>query len=112
MTAPHLTRSLVLEAPVRAPDGAGGYAESWAALGALWAEVVPGSGRDVAGQEVTLASVAYRVTVRGAVQGAASRPKPGQRFRDGARLFAILAVSERDPAGQYLLCFTREEVPA
>lgn len=112
MSAPHLTRSLVLEAPVRTPDGAGGYAKTWAVLGALWAEVVPGGGRDVAGQEVTLASVAYRVTVRGAVQGAPSRPKPGQRFRDGARLFTILAVTERDPAAQFLVCFTREEVPA
>ncbi|MDT8856317.1 head-tail adaptor protein [Paracoccaceae bacterium Fryx2] len=108
----HLSRALVLEGAVRVPDGAGGFAESWVALGTLWAEVVPGAGREVAGEEVTLASVPYRITVRGAPQGAASRPLPEQRFRDGARVFAILAVTERDPGGQYLLCFAREEVPA
>lgn len=112
MSAPLLTRPLVLEAPARGADGAGGYVEGWQALGTLWAEVLPGTGREVAGAEVVLSSVAYRIVVRGAAQGAASRPKPGQRFRDGARLFPILAVTERDGAGRYLICFAREEVPA
>lgn len=107
-----LGRALVLEGQVRVADGAGGYAESWAPLGTLWAEVVPGSGRDVAGEEVTLASVPYRITVRAAPFGAASRPVAGQRFREGGRVFAILAVSERDPGGRYLTCFSREEGPA
>lgn len=112
MKRPVLSRALLLEGPQQIADGAGGYAETWVALGALWAEVVAGSGRDVAGQEVALASVPYRITVRGAPQAAPSRPKPEQRFRDGARIFHILAVSERDPGGQYLVCFAREEEPA
>lgn len=111
MKAPDLNRALVLEGAVRVSDGAGGYAESWAALGTLWAAVLPGSGRDVPGEEVTLASVPYRIVVRGAPHGTVSRPKPEQRFREGARLFTILAVTERDPVGRYLTCFAREEVP-
>ncbi len=106
-----LTRPLVLEGQGRVADGAGGFSESWTALGTLWADVVPGSGRDLAGVEVTLAAVPLRITVRGAPVGSAARPAPGQRFRDGARVFAILAVTERDPDGQYLTCFAREEVP-
>ncbi len=106
-----LSRALVLEAPQRVADGAGGFAETWVALGTLWAEVVPGAGRDAAGEEVTLASVPCRITVRGAPFGAPSRPVAGQRFRDGARLFAVLAVTEQDAAGQYLTCFAREEGP-
>jgi head-tail adaptor len=106
-----LSRALVLEGTQRVADGAGGFAETWTALGTLWAEVVAGSGRDAAGEDVTLASVPYRITVRGAPFGAPSRPVPGQRFRDGARLFAVLAVTERDAAGQYLTCFAREEGP-
>jgi len=35
MSAPVLSRRLVLEAPVRVPDGAGGVIESWASLGTL-----------------------------------------------------------------------------
>lgn len=109
---PVLSRALVLEGPQRVADGAGGFAEIWGVLGTLWAEVLPGAGRDVTGQEVTLSSVPYRITVRGAPQGAASRPRPEQRFRDGARVFHILAVTERDPGGRYLVCFAREEEPA
>ena len=42
---------------------------------------------------------------------ATTRPRPDQRFRDGARVFRIVAVTERDRDGRYLLCFAREEVP-
>lgn len=112
MTAVHLTRALTLEMPVRAADGAGGFTLTWAALGTLWGEVLPGSGREAAGTEVVFAAVPYRITVRGAPVGSPARPKPEQRLRDGSRVFTILAVSERDPQGRHLLCFAREEVPA
>jgi head-tail adaptor len=111
MNAPHLNRMLVLEDVVRSPDGAGGFTEAWAALGTLWAEVRPGSGSDVLGEERMLSAVPSRVTVRGAPVGSPSRPKAGQRFREGTRLLLIQAVTERDPSGRYLTCFTREEVP-
>jgi head-tail adaptor len=111
MRAPHLTRALVLESEVRVPDGAGGFTVSWAGLGTLWAEVVAGTGRDPAGEEIVLTSVNYRITVRAALPGAVTRPRPEQRLRDGARNFTILAVTERDPAGRYLTCFCREETP-
>jgi len=111
MNAPHLNRALKLEGAVRTADGAGGFTEAWAALGTLWAEVLPGSGSDVLGEERMLSAVPYRVTVRGAPLGAASRPKAGQRFREGVRLFLIQAVTERDQFGRYLTCFAREEVP-
>ena len=111
MNAPHLNRALVLESVVRTPDGAGGFTEAWIALGMLWGEVLPGSGSDILGEERMLSAVPYRVTVRGAPVGATSRPKAGQRFREGARLFLIQAVTEHDPDGRYLTCFAREEVP-
>lgn len=106
-----LNRPLVLEAQLRTSDGAGGFSESWVALGTLWADVAAGSGRDVAGVEVTFAAVPLRITVRGAPVGSAQRPAAGQRFRDAARIFQILAVIERDPDARYLTCFAREEVP-
>jgi head-tail adaptor len=112
MTAPHLTRKLVLEREVVIADGAGGFTQSWVTQGTLWAEVLAGTGRDVPGEEVTLSSIPYRIIVRGAPQGAPSRPIAEQRFRDGARLFRIIAVTERDAGGQYLICFAREEAPA
>ncbi len=112
MSTPRLNRKLVLEEALRVSDGAGGYALDWQALGTLWAEVSAGTGNERAGEFVTLASVPYRIVVRGAPQGSPSRPRPEQRFRDGARLFRILAVAEADAEGHYLTCFAREEVVA
>ena len=111
MKAPHLNRALELEEATRLPDGAGGFSTRWLVQGTLWAEVVAGSGRDPAGEEVVLTSVPYRITVRAAPVGAVTRPKVEQRFREGGRLFAILAVAERGQAGHYLTCFCKEEAP-
>ncbi|KUJ80747.1 phage tail protein [Ruegeria marisrubri] len=112
MKAPRLSRRLVLEAPVRIADGGGGFAEDWQAVGTLWAEVTARSGseRQVAG--VPVSRVSHRIVVRGAPEGSPMRPTPNQRFRDGSRIFAVRAVSERDPAGRYLVCFADEEVAA
>lgn len=110
MRTPRLSRALVLEAPLRSADAAGGFTETWEPLGVLWAELRTGSGRDRAGQGAALGSLTHRIAVRGAPQGAPGRPVPGQRFREGARIFAILAVSEADASGRYLTCFAREEV--
>lgn len=112
MKAVNLNRLLVLEQLVRTADGAGGFAKTWSPVGSLWAEILPGAGRDAGGEEVTLASVPYRITVRGATQGSPRRPLPEQRLREGSRVFNILAVTERDPQGHYLVCFAREEEPA
>ncbi|MCU9848716.1 head-tail adaptor protein [Defluviimonas sp. WL0024] len=112
MSAPRLNRKLVLEEAQRVPDGAGGWSLNWVVLGALWAAVDAGAGGERAGEFLTVSSVSYRITVRGAPQGAPSRPKPEQRFRDGARTFRISAVTEADPVGKYLTCFAQEEVVA
>lgn len=112
MSGPRLDRQMVLEAPTQVADGGGGFSLTWVARGVLWAELLSGTGREAAGAEVRTAQVPYRITVRGAPVGSEARPKAEQRLRDGTRIFTILAVSERDPRGQYLTCFAREEVPA
>lgn len=112
MSGWRFNRRLELEAVQRSPDGAGGFAEVWQALGVVWADVRAGAGREAAGEEVTLSSVPYRVFVRAAPVGAPSRPVPGQRFREGTRRFAIQAVTEANPTGRVLVCFALEEEPA
>ncbi|TDE40318.1 phage head closure protein [Antarcticimicrobium sediminis] len=112
MSAPVLARQLLLETPVRLPDGAGGVIESWTPIGALWAEVRPRTGRERAEAGTPVSTMGYRIVVRGAPVGSVQRPTPEQRFRDGARLYRIRAVAERDPAGQFLICFADEEVAA
>ncbi|WP_299982701.1 phage head closure protein [uncultured Ruegeria sp.] len=112
MSTPRLNRKLVLEAPIRSADGAGGYTETWAALGTLWAEVTARSGSERAVGGASVSRVGFRIVVRGAPKGSSMRPAPDQRFREGARRFVIRAVAERDGRGQYLTCFADEEVAA
>ncbi len=63
MSAPRLDRRMVLEAPLRVADGAGGFDLTWGVRGVLWAALIPGSGREAAGEEVRLAQTSYRITV-------------------------------------------------
>ena len=110
MKVPRLNRRLTLESPARIADGAGGFSESWTALGVHWAAVLPRTGKESTAIGATIASVSYRIVVRAAPMGSAARPEAEQRFRDGSRLFRISAVTEHDPNGRYLVCFATEEV--
>ncbi|OZB20263.1 MAG: phage tail protein [Rhodobacterales bacterium 34-62-10] len=110
MRLPHLRRRLLLQAPERLPDGAGGYAEIWQTIAELWAEVTPLHAREVAAGGTVLSQTGQRIVVRAAPEGATTRPRPDQRLIEGARIFTILAVTERDPAGRFLTCITREEL--
>lgn len=112
MSPPILNRKLVLEDSYRVPDDAGGYVSQWQVLGTLWAQVVPGTGREQAVNTLPLSRVPFRITVRASPMDATSRPHAGQRFRDGNRIFAISAVTEADTKGRYLLCQANEEVAA
>jgi len=107
--ARHLDRRLVLEERRRTADGAGGFEGEWTVLGTLWAAMEAARGREVASAAGGLARVPWRITVRGAPAGSPRRPRAGQRLRDGARIFSVLAVAEADRAGRYLTCFAEEE---
>jgi head-tail adaptor len=112
MSRPHLNRALVLEAPDRVADEAGGFVETWAGQGTIWAEVSARGGHDRSEAGMQVASVVYRIVLRAAPVGSVMRPVPGQRFRDGTRLFPVRAVAERGSDGRYLTCFCDEEVSA
>jgi head-tail adaptor len=98
----NLTRKLVLEARETQPDGSGGHTVAWVPVGTLWADVAAHGGREDFLGGRPRARTRVRILVRGAPAGAASRPRPDQRFREGARIFNILGVAEHDPRGRYL----------
>ena len=106
MSIPQMTRALVLEHPVRTADGACGFVTCWQALGVIWAAIRPGAGRETA----NLARQPYKITLRAAPYGAPSRPVPGQRFRQGDRIYRIESVAEADAKGLYLTCTATQEV--
>ena len=105
---PRLTRKLTLEERQRAPDGMGGFDGAWVALGTVWAELRPRSGRegDVGG--LAAQRQPWRIVLRAAPAGAPSRPRADQRFREGARVFNILSVAEADADARYLICTAEE----
>ncbi len=107
-----LNRQLVLEMPARVPDGAGGFTQSWMPLGKLWARVIARTGREAAGVAGPLSRIGYKIIVRGAPAGSEARPQPEQRFREGERLYRIVAVTEDDADGRYLVCTAKEETAA
>jgi len=109
MRPPRLNWRLTLEAPGRVADGAGGYVETWTALGLIWAGLEPGRGRLAASGELALSEVPVRAVVRAAPPGALSRPLAGQRLRSGERRWRILAVTEADADARYLVCEMIEE---
>jgi head-tail adaptor len=108
--SPKLSRLLTLEERVATPDGAGGHELAWRALGSMWAEVTARAAREdfIAGRPHARTSL--RITVRAAPMGAASRPPIDPRFRDGDRVFNILAVAEADARARYLEIFAEEGV--
>ncbi|MEO0765955.1 MAG: head-tail adaptor protein [Pseudomonadota bacterium] len=110
MSVPRLNRRLTLESPGRVPDGAGGFEQSWTALGVLWAQLKARTGRETQVAAAALSTVPYTIVVRAAPVGDPQRPVPEQRFRDGARVFHIRSVAEADPEGRYLTCIADEEV--
>lgn len=91
-----MNRALVLEVAVRSPDGAGGYVESWVALGSLWAAVEP----------VGAVTPRAKVIVRALPHTSLARPVAGQRFREGGRLYVIRHVSALLSNPRLLSCFT------
>jgi head-tail adaptor len=108
--AVRLLRRLVLEEPQRTPDGAGGFATSWTPVGTLWADVTARTSREELIAGAGRPRVRYRIVVRGAPAGSASRPRPDQRLREGGRVFSILTVAERDADGRHLEILAEEGV--
>lgn len=112
MTAPRLTVPLVLESPVRLPDGMGGHKLSWQALGQVWAEMRAGAGGERFAEVGAESVVTWRIIVRAARAGDPRRPRPEQRLVMDQRRFRIEAVAEAQSSGRYLICFAKEESPA
>lgn len=95
---------LALQAPAQAPDGAGGFSESWTEIALVFAEIEPLAARDRFGAAQTLEEVSHRITMRhrGDVRS-------GMRFAKGSRRFLIRTVHDPDETGRYLVCRVQEE---
>lgn len=113
MNAPRLSVPLMIESPVREPDGMGGYRLIWQDSGRIWAEMRSGAGGERFAEVGARSVVTWRITVRAALAGDPRRPRPEQRLRMGegpdARRFRVEAVAESDAQGRWLVCIAKEE---
>ncbi|WP_163849677.1 head-tail adaptor protein [Pseudooceanicola aestuarii] len=107
---PRLNRRLELQVPVRVADGAGGIVQSWAARGTHWAEITPRTARPMEKGAAGIYRQGLKITLRAVPHGSPGRPRPGHRFAEGARIYAVEGVAESDPDGRHLVCFAVEEV--
>ncbi len=109
MKRPQLNRHLTLERETTSADLSGGFISEWEPLGAHWAEITPGTGRETKGPAASIARVPYKIVVRSAPITSDARPMAGQRFKGQGRIYDIQAVAELDSKGRYLICHALEE---
>ena len=108
----HLNRKLVLEERSGPPDGAGGVAAGWISLGVLWGQIEPYLGRFERGEGHARSRVPHRITIRAVAPDSPARPRAGQRFREGQRVYAIRSVHDRSTDARFLECLADEEISA
>lgn len=102
------TRRLGHFSPVRTPDGAGGYVETWDEKGALWCEVRLRSGGLKATEFGITPRLQVRILTHAMPQTHEARPWPGHRLVDGQRSFVVDAVQEAEGAGRHLTILATE----
>lgn len=104
-----LETKLFLETVVLSEDLTGGFEETWVKLGTIWGHVNARSGRIREARAGELSRMQFRIIVRAAPHESGARPKAGQRFSDGDRIYSIDAVALADASGMYLECWASEE---
>ena len=92
-----LNRRLVLEAPVDTDDGAGGVSRTYEAMATLWASVTPVSVQEGIEAARLGARVTHRIGIR-----FSSDITTRHRFRDGAAIYRIVSLRDRDGAKRFL----------
>jgi len=88
-----------------APDGGGGFSETWATIGSVWIEIVPLSANERFSADALQTRIRHRLRLR-----ARSDVVTGMRLATADRTFAIRAVLAADAASP-LMTLLVEELP-
>ncbi len=103
MTAGELRTRLSLEAPSRASDGGGGASITWQEVAEVWAAVRPQSAQENLALDRVAGSVSHEIVIR-----FRAGVTPKMRFRQGTRVFGILAAFDPDLRRHWLRCLAEE----
>lgn len=98
-----LRHQLILEQPVRTPDGGGGTSESWSTVATLWAAIISTGGTENFDVDALTGRISHEIVLR-------YRPgiEPAMRLRLGARVFEIAAVINIDERNRWTRCLCVE----
>ncbi|WP_158215851.1 phage head closure protein [Notoacmeibacter marinus] len=103
MDAGKLRTRLVLEAPVRTPDEAGGQDVQWHAVGEFFAHVEPVGARQTTEGEAERQEITHRVTLRHR-----NDVSPAMRLLRNGHAMRVETVRDLDGSGRYLVCGCKE----
>ncbi len=102
-TIGQMRHRVVLEAPLRVPDGAGGIIESWTEVAVLWARFIPRSGGEAFSADGISGTLTHDITLR---------PHPDLVPRNRITLlnktYHILAVRPPAEPGGRVTCLCEE----
>ncbi|MBC8048819.1 MAG: phage head closure protein [Chitinophagales bacterium] len=100
--AGQMRRRVIIEAPERAGDGAGGFTETWASVATVWARVRARGGLERMRADRLASVVSHDITIRWR-----AGVLPTMRVRLGTRVFEIIATVE-DERRRVLICECEE----
>lgn len=86
-----LKTRLVIQQPVETPDDQGGVVRSWTTFATVWAQVTPLAARRDVEADADGVTQSYRIVLRSHLSLTLHH-----RFSDGARIYRIVAIRERD----------------
>lgn len=86
-----LKTRLVVQQPVETPDDQGGVTRTWATFATVWAQVTANGARREAQADSDGATQSYRIVLRSSLSLTLQH-----RFSDGARIYRIVSIRERD----------------
>jgi SPP1 family predicted phage head-tail adaptor len=86
-----LKTRLAVQQPVETPDDQGGVIRTWTTFATVWAQVTPLAARSSVEADGSGTTQTYRIVLRSRLSLTLQH-----RFSDGARIFRIAAIRERD----------------
>lgn len=98
-----LRHRVTLEAPVDAPDGAGGFSQSFTPVAQLWARIAPGSAREDFVEQRAEQATNHVVTIRWREDVAKD-----MRFIHRGRKLRIQSAVDPDERRRFLVCQCEE----
>jgi SPP1 family predicted phage head-tail adaptor len=98
-----LRHRVTLEAPVDAPDGAGGFTRSFTPIANLWARIAPSGAREDFVEQRAEQAVSYVVTIRW--RGDVTKD---MRFVHRGRRLRIQSAFDPDERRRFLVCQCEE----